>query len=92
MIIDRKNPQISGIEKEKCSFCNDDSPIGMWSTYIDGGSLIFCCHECAVNKLPAFMADSLRLNHHHQASDCAGLFKKIMASFWRAVAFRIQDR
>lgn len=40
---------------QKCSFCGENDPSGMWM----GKDVIFCCKPCATDYLPQLMADTI---------------------------------
>jgi len=67
-----------------CSFCQKNQAVSMWT--MPKSEALFCCQDCAVNKLPAFIADSVPMARA-AIEVCAG---KILASFWKAVSIRLQ--
>lgn len=72
-----------------CSFCGSKrhaTPFagGEWQTPIGN---VFCCHTCAVNVLPAFIADSVHINGNHYTLGRERL-EVVEKSFWKAMTAR----
>lgn len=65
-----------------CSFCQKNKAVSMWP--MPKSEALFCCQDCAVNKLPVFIADSVPLTRS-AVNVCV---EKILAPFWKAVSIR----
>ena len=72
-------------EKAKCGFCGDRSADATWWTY-EGDFHI--CYPCAIQALPAMIADALRAqpNAGRQLIETQ---EKMNAAFWRAAALAL---
>ncbi|EIO4097950.1 hypothetical protein HYO33_23565 [Vibrio parahaemolyticus] len=45
----------AGCEHDKCSFCGERKPNGIWM----GNDSVFCCKPCAIEVLPQLLADAV---------------------------------
>jgi hypothetical protein len=70
-------------EKAKCSFCGR-SAHGEWDCA--QGKKIYACGGCAMDNLPALIADSARIG---TTADAFRAFDRIQLRFWRALALKL---
>ena len=71
------------LETAKCSFCDSDIPKGWWRIYNEKAPFIYCCRKCAIETLPAFIADSVCDGFE---GDMNQVLDSMMKAFWRAMA------
>lgn len=67
-----------------CSFCGSRS-----SAFWQGNSCIYCCTRCAVNILPALIADAL-VERKDTLFTLRDKFSKVEGRFWEA-SFHAKD-
>jgi hypothetical protein len=82
MIVEYETEHVPFEKRTKCTLC--DSPAtAMWQ----GRETIYICSQCALESLPALIADSIWISprgiHAHSFVD------SILVSFWRALALRL---
>ena len=74
-----------------CSFCgkehSTDFSGGEWHSSPGGAGTVYCCSVCAVQVLPALIADSIHLSGNHYMGAQNALVS-IEAAFWKAIAAR----
>jgi hypothetical protein len=66
---------------EYCTVCKRPATAS-WS----GDKKIAICPDCAIDVLPALMADAVNLNAYDAPK---GFVRKIESNFWRALAIRL---
>ena len=73
-----------------CTICGNPPADAMWSC--EQG--VFVCFQCAVEKLPLLIADSVRFgnNELENTRHAEDVLTAVTASFWRGVANRIARR
>ena len=77
--LNSKDSDVAGFEIKPCSFCGKKEPTGFWA----GGDLVFCCRVCAMEILPALMADAIA-DMGLKYINTQG-FKRIEIAFWKAL-------
>jgi hypothetical protein len=80
MMIDKSDTECpySGMA---CSICGKMSS-AVWS----GETTIFVCSECAVNILPALIADAVSTSHMKDIGGLSSTLARIEAVYWRAAS------
>lgn len=69
-------------KKNVCSFC-DNVPQGHW------GLSVFVCRDCAVEVLPALIADATTISENQNGyGNARRTLSEVGERFWRAVACR----
>jgi hypothetical protein len=72
---------------EYCSLCGNPAQ-GVW--HPTTGNAVSCCHTCAVDSLPALIADALQATGQ-RPDELQTLFHRIELQFWGAMALRLHS-
>jgi hypothetical protein len=72
---------------EYCSICGNPAQ-GVW--HPAAGDAVACCHTCAVDCLPALIADAVQVAGQ-RPDELQTLFHHIELRFWRAMALRLHN-
>lgn len=73
-------------EGQQCSFCGSSSPSAEWH----GHTQAFCCAQCAMTVLPAFMADAMAKLDSGYINTVG--FKVALANFWKALYLAVSRK
>lgn len=80
---------MKSIHQAACTFCGNPHSTehsgGEWHCH--GGTTVTCCRRCAVDILPALIADSIYLN---RAEGAKRDLVEVERTFWKAIACRAQ--
>ena len=72
------------LKTAKCSFCGSEIPKGWWRIYYNEKEPhLYCCRKCAIETLPALIADSVCDGFE---DDMNRVMDEMMKAFWRAMA------
>lgn len=72
---------------EKCTFCGEEytcSQLGEWTAE----HVLFCCRQCALEKLPCFIADSI---DSYDVRNHEMTMVKIKQAFYKALFLRVRQ-
>jgi hypothetical protein len=82
--------QMLGRALDCCSFCGEARSAAYWTVAgIEGASAIGVCRECAVEVLPALMADALvgeGASNRTLINDLKAALDRADARFWKAAS------
>lgn len=84
---------MKSFSSHRCSFCGVPSRDlahqgGEWHT---NGGTVYCCHRCAVDVLPRFMADSVAVRQNSYVEGGKAL-ERANGNFWKAMTARLSSR
>ena len=72
------------LDGHDCTLCGQRAS-AVWS---DDGA-VYVCHQCAVDRLPALIADAISLDSADPRGRAVSVWRQVEATYWRALALRL---